>query len=160
MTETLDIKAMANAPLRPEGAPEAPKTPEPVKTVKPVKTTPAPLPTPTFAMVANPKFYEDRSDKSKSNGRIAHVLLTQGSFTFEASIYLEIKVEQRPDGRHETKGIRFSLPKGVKLLDSVTPDRADAWKDSIIDTFLKWRKDNGGAVVSARAAVAGFRTLE
>ena len=143
MAKLDDIKAMANAPL--------PKT-EP-------KTDKAPLPTATFAMVANPKYYEDRNDKSKSNGRIAYVTLRQGAFTFEASIYLEIKVEQRADGRHETKAVRFSLPKGVKLADDIEPTRADAWKDSIIDQFLAWRKETGGAVVSARTQSAGLRTL-
>jgi hypothetical protein len=119
-----------------------------------------PLPTATFAMVANPKYYEDRSDKSKTNGRIAYVHLTQGAFRFEASIYLETKVEQTADGRHERKAIRFSLPKGVSLLDTIPADRIDAWKDTIVDSFLAWRKETGGAVVGVRTQSAGFRSID
>jgi hypothetical protein len=124
------------------------------------KASPIPLPTPTFAMVANPKYYEDRNDKSKSNGRIAHVTLHSGPFTFEASIYLEISIEQTAAGRNERKAVRFSLPKGVKLLDSVEPDRANAWKDGIIDAFLAWRKTTGGKVVGAKTTAAGFRSID
>lgn len=127
---------------------------------KPAKVSPMPLPTPVFAMVANFKAYEDRNDKSKSNGRLAHVYLTSGVFTLEASIYLEIKVEQRADGRHETKAVRFSLPKGAKLLDGIEPDRAAQWKDGIIDAFLAWRKENGGKVAASRSVAAGFRSLD
>lgn len=141
---------LANAPLV-EPKTDS-KTPQ-----KPVKLQ---LPTPVFAMVANPKYYEDRNDKSKSNGRIAHVTLSQGAFSFEASIYLEISVEQTAAGRSERKAIRFSLPKGVKLLDSVEPDRANAWKDGIIDAFLAWRKTTGGKVVGAKTTAAGFRSID
>lgn len=145
-------RELANAPVAPKPA-EKPAD----KAAKPVKL---PLPTPVFTMVANPKYYEDRNDKSKSNGRIAHVALTSGAFTFEASIYLEISIEQTAAGRSERKAIRFSLPKGVKLLDSVEPDKASQWKDSIIDAFLAWRKETGGKVVGAKTTQAGFRTLD
>jgi hypothetical protein len=111
-------------------------------------------------MVANPKYYEDRNDKSKSNGRIAYVYLTQGAFRFEASIYLETKIEQTTDGRHERKSIRFSMPKGVSLLDTIPADKIDGWKDTIIDGFLAWRKETGGAVVGARTQAAGLRNID
>lgn len=142
-------RELANAPLV-----------EPKPADKVPKANPLPLPTPVFAMVANPKYYEDRNDKSKSNGRIAHVTLTSGAFTFEASIYLEITIEQKADGRAERKAIRFSLPKGVKLLDNVEPDRANQWKDSIIDAFLAWRKTTGGKVVGTKTTAAGFRSID
>ena len=137
---------MANAPLPSD--------------VKPVTDKgKAPLPTPSFVLVANPKAYEDRTDKSKSNTRIAYVNMTQGCFEFQASIYLERRVVQREDGRHEEKTIRFSMPKGVSLNASIPVERTDEWKNSVIDGFLAWRKASGGAIVSATAA-AGVRSID
>jgi hypothetical protein len=115
------------------------------------------LPKPMFTLVANPKSYEDRNDKSKSNTRIAYVALTSGPFTFQASIYLEVKITQREDGRHEEKAIRFSMPKGVSLLDSLDSAKVDAWKDSVIDGYLAWRKESGGTIASRGGA--GVRTI-
>ena len=137
---------MANAPLIPAKAQEIANT-----------DTGKHLPKPSFTLVANPKAYEDRNDKSKSNTRIAYVALTTGAFTFQASIYLESKVTQREDGRHEEKAVRFSMPKGVSLLDSIEPAKVDAWKDSIIDGFLAWRKEAGGAIVAKGGA--GVRSI-
>jgi len=136
---------MANAPLI-----------SPIE--KPNTDTGKHLPRPVFTLVANPKAYEDRNDKSKSNTRIAYVALAQGAFTFQASIYLETKVTQREDGRHEEKAIRFSLPKGVSIVDGFDSAKVDAWKDSVIDGYLAWRKESGGAIAGTRVA-AGFRTI-
>lgn len=142
--------AMANAPLHP--------IEPPVKAAEPAKGGKSPLPTPTFTLVANPKAYEDRNDKAKTNTRIAHVLLRQGAFMAEASIYLETKIEQTASGRNETKTVRFSLPKGVKLADDVDSRHADTWKDQIIDAFIDWQKASGGNIAARRQA-AGSRTL-
>lgn len=146
-------RAMASAPIvSPEQV--APETLE-----AEVLDTKHPLPTPVFSLVSNPKAYEDRNDKSKSNTRIAHVELTSGVFSFEASIYLETKVEQATDGRHERKTLRFSLPKGVKLRALIADDRQAEWKDGVIDAFLAWRKGQGGNVGHIRPA-AGVRQID
>lgn len=143
-----DVAAtMANAPLAGATAPTAPANTDTGKH----------LPKPAFTLVANPKAYEDRNDKSKTNTRIAYVALATGAFTFQASIYLECKTAQREDGRHEEKAIRFSMPKGVDILDTLDRGKVDAWKDSIIDAFLAWRKESGGAIASRGGA--GVRTI-
>ena len=142
---------LANAPIV---RPEAPATTAQPEVVSHVPT----LPTPVFALVANPKAYEDRNDKSKSNMAVAVVNLQFGAVTLEASIYLETRIEQTAEGRREVKALRFSMPKKVKLTDSIPSEDVQAWKDDVIDAFMAWRVQNGGKVTGIRST-AGYRVI-
>lgn len=150
-------RAMAAAPLADSQA-VAPV--EPIKAdTKPADNGKMPLPSPVFAMVANVKTYPDRQDASKSNSKIAEVALTQGPFTVTGSIYLETKITQTADGRHEQKTIAFSLPKGVKMRDIIDNERINDWKDTVIDAFIAYRKASGSDVAVAPKTRAGVRAL-
>lgn len=118
-----------------------------------------PLPTGVFSLVNNPKSYPDRSDASKSTSKIAHVDITTGVVTFQASIYLETKVVQTEAGRSEQKAVRFSMPKGVSIRDVIPAERVAEWKDSTIDAYLTWASKNGGAGAAGVKPSAGVRTL-
>lgn len=118
-----------------------------------------PLPTGVFSLVNNPKSYPDRSDASKSTSKIAHVDITTGVVTFQASIYLETKVVQTEAGRSEQKAVRFSMPKGVSIRDVIPAERVAEWKDSTIDAYLTWASKNGGAGAAGVKPSAGVRSL-
>lgn len=142
-------RSMATAPVRRQGK---------EKTVEPGIQ----FPLVSFRLVANPKAYEDRLDKSKSNTRIAYVDMVGDMmpFTVQGSIYLEARTVQREDGRHIERGIRFSLPKGIEFTAAIPVERIAEWKDSVIDQYVAWRKTAGGKVAAAAGKqAAGYRTL-
>lgn len=121
------------------------------------------MPEVKFRLVGNPKAYQDKQDASKSTARLAYVDFVSGPlFQLSGSIYLETKIMQQSDGRHEVKALRFSLMKGLELradLPTATSTALDQWKDQVVDAYIAWRKD-AGAIVAGPKATAGYRTIE
>lgn len=123
------------------------------------------LPPVTFRLVNNPKSYEDRTDKSKTTARIAYVDfgVLGGIATVTASIYLETRIVQETDGRREIKGIRFSLPKGFELKADLSQSQSsavEAWKETVVDEFIAWRKASGSGMVATPKQTAGYRVID
>ena len=123
------------------------------------------MPSFSFRLVADPKSYTDRNNAAKTSSRIAYVdlALPNTPITLAASIYLETLIEQTPDGRHERKMLRFSLPKGIELradMNAADMARVDDWKETVVDAYVDWRKSSGANVAgSERRQKAGTRVL-
>jgi hypothetical protein len=122
---------------------------------------------PTFRLVANPKWYEDKYDKAKSNMRLAHVDFVLGNLvTISASIYMERTIEQRADGRYAQKFERFSLPKGITVGkdDAEGQIHLEEFKNEVLDGFDAWIKNveqsSGGKVGRSSGRSAGVERLE
>lgn len=96
---------------------------------------------PTFRLVTNPKWYDDKNDKSKQSMRVAFCDFALGGLTLSASVYLERKIEQKADGRHAQTYERMSLPKGLAVSkdDAETIVHLEAFKNTVLDGFDAWK---------------------
>jgi hypothetical protein len=120
------------------------------------------LGTPTFRLVDNPKWYDDKFNKgTKWNMRLAHVEFTlggkDGDVMITGSIYFEKELVQDNEGRTEQLYMRFSPPKGVTLGKGPT---ADNFKESILDAFDTWKANlKDGAALGRTKVTAGRRAV-
>jgi len=98
---------------------------------------------PMFRLVANPKWYDDKTDKTKQSLRLAFVdFMLGGIATISASVYLERQIKTTAAGKRADTVERFSWPKGIVIAKEAKAQvQGEMFKNACLDAFDKWRVD-------------------
>jgi hypothetical protein len=111
------------------------------------------LGSPSFSLVANSTWYQDKRDPEKASQKYALVTFDLGPLELEATIYRESMIERRADGRYKVFSLRFSWPKNLRAKKG-SPEaqlQSETYKAAIMDEFGAWRAKLDPAQVAAAA---------